>query len=617
MTRIVGETRTPHAAHCATTVLVVHCLMVAWVGCRTSPNVDEVGHLPAGIYTWHFGRFDVYRVNPPLVRTLAALPVVLSNPKLVWERYQSHPQARPEWDLGRDFVRANDGGNLRWMWYFIVARWMCLLLSLTGGYVCWRWAGELYGPASGLLALTLWCFCPNVITWAATICPDVGAAALGVAAAYLLWRWLREPTWSRAGAAGIALGLALLTKTTWIILFVVWPVLWLTWRSGHPPLESALASPLGPITRPRAAPRRPGTGQFGLMLLLALYVLNLGYGFEGSCRPLGQYAFVSRTLAGDEGAGPDGRGGNRFSGMWLGALPVPVPENYLLGMDLQKLDFERSKASYLCGEWKSGGWWYYYLVAAVVKVPLGIWFLAAMAVGLTLFAWIKDGTGSTGHVRRFSAGWRSELTVLLPALAVLLLVSSQTGFSRYFRYVLPCFPFAFIWISKVALTLDLPSRRLARCAAMGLVWAIVSSVTIYPHSLSYFNELTGGPRWLLDGSIDWGQDIIYLKEWLVAHPEVRLRQLDVQCSVNAEHFGIIPITPVSNIAPGDHHVRSSAKAEDPLPGWYAISVIELHGATGKYDYLRPLRPAFMAGYSIQVYRVGLQATPVEQRSNDE
>jgi hypothetical protein len=50
-------------------LLLLHAAMVAWIGWRTSITVDEVGHLPAGIYVWQFGRYDVYRVNPPLVRT--------------------------------------------------------------------------------------------------------------------------------------------------------------------------------------------------------------------------------------------------------------------------------------------------------------------------------------------------------------------------------------------------------------------------------------------------------------------------------------------------------------------------------------------------------------------
>jgi hypothetical protein len=54
-----------------------------------------------------------------------------------------------------------------------------------------------------------------------------------------------------------------------------------------------------------------------------------------------------------------------------------------------------------------------------------------------------------------------------------------------------------------------------------LAWSVGSSLWYYPHSLSYFNELVGGPmggpKHLLDSNIDWGQDLFYLKDWLDAN----------------------------------------------------------------------------------------------------
>ncbi len=615
------------SAGLAAGLLLVHAVLVGWIALRTSPTLDEVGHLPAGLYSWRFGRFDVYRVNPPLVRTWAALPVVLSGPELRWSKYADGPSIRPEWNLGREFIAANDRGERRWLWYFVIARWMCIPLSVIGGYVCWRWAGELYGPAAGLLALTLWCFCPNVLAWAATIGPDAGAAAMGVAAAYLYWRWLREPTWAGAVAAGAGLGLALLTKTTWIVLFAVWPVLWVLWWSGgrkgsgvvfgesvlhvvgRRPKTTPDPVDLGRATQLTNATGTNGMnsvlrawlatgGQLAVVLLGAVYVLNLGYGFEGSFKPLGQYTFVSRTLAGEDSVPDGGMGGNRFTGTWLGAVPVPVPENFLRGIDLQKSDFEETKRSFLWGHWKQGGWWYYYLVAALLKVPLGTWVLGAMAVGCTLSAWGGRGYG---------AGWRSEWTLLLPALAVFVLVSSQTGFSRYFRYVLPCFPFVYIWISKVVCSVQWKDWWIAGLAGAALLWSVGSSLCIYPHSLSYFNELAGGPRhghrYLLDANIDWGQDLGYLKRWLDANPDVSLVHLDWLGFIPAKHFGI----EVADRPPrrgADERSPSTADAgRGPEPGWYAISVHRLFDAGDRYRAFQQRQPTATAGYSIYIYHV--------------
>ena len=46
----------------------------------------------------------------------------------------------------------------------------------------------------------------------------------------------------------------------------------------------------------------------------------------------------------------------------------------------------------------------------------------------------------------------------------------------------------------------------------------IASLKIYPHYLSYFNILAGGPKngyqHLIDSNIDWGQDLILLKEYM-------------------------------------------------------------------------------------------------------
>ena len=339
-------------------------------------------------------------------------------------------------------------------------------------------------------------------------------------------------------------------------------------------------------------------GQLAVVLLGAVYVLNLGYAFEDSFKPLGQYTFVSRALAGEDSVSDSGRGGNRFTGTWLGAVPIPVPENFMRGIDLQKMDFEETNRSFLWGQWKQGGWWYYYLVAALLKVPLGTWVLGAMAVGCTLPAWARRGYG---------AGWRSEWTLLLPAMAVFVLVSSQTGFSRYFRYVLPCFPFVYIWISKIGCSVQRKDRWISAMAGVALLWSVASSLYVYPHSLSYFNELAGGPRhghrYLLDANIDWGQDLGYLKRWLDANPEVALVHLDWLGFIPAKHFGIEVADRPPRRGADDRDGSTVDARRWPEPGWYAISVHRLFDAGDRYRAFQQLQPTAIVGYSIYIYHV--------------
>jgi hypothetical protein len=566
-------------------VLGVHTVALIWSAYRHSPCTDEVGHLPAGVTHWHVGCFDLYRVNPPLVRMIAALSVVLAGVDVDCVIYADDPTARAEFGAGQRLIRVHGDYTF---WLFTIARWACVPFSLVGAYVCLRWASELYGPTAGLLALVLWCTCPNILGHGALLTPDCGAAALGVTAAYCFWRWLRAPTIGNALGAGITLGLAELTKFTWVVLFVLWPLLWLIWRWSE---------------RAREPYRwmRDEAIQAGMMLFVCLVTVNGLYGCEGSMTPLGSIPFVSQTLSGVE-VSPSWTvsPGNRFSGTVIGHIPVPLPRNYIQGIDVQKWDYERGRWSFLRGEWRHGGWaydhdgewrhggwWYYYLYAIAVKVPLGTLLLVVLA---------------GAFAARYGRSWRDELVLIAPALVVLVLVSSQTGFNHHLRYVLPMFPFVFVWISKLGRAWDVGDRKVACVVAAALVWTCASSISVYPHSLSYFNELAGGPRnghyHLVDSNSDWGQDLIYLREWREQHSDAEPFYVHLVCPYDLAWVGL----------------ESSRPPHEPAPGWYAISVHELHERHRRYEWLlEGLEPDAMMGYSIYVYHVDLAAANQARR----
>ena len=593
-------------------MLLSHTALLAWSAYRHSPVVAEVGHLPAGISHWQFGRFDLYRVNPPLVRMVAALPMMLANPDTDWSNYSLDPLTRSETTVGIDFVNAN---GYRTFWLYTIGRWACIPFSLMGAAVCFVWARDLYGLRSGLAAMALWCFCPNILGNGSLIMPDVPAAALGAVACYTFWCWMRKPTWLGAIGAGAVLGAAELTKTTLIVLFPLWPLLWLIYRL--------------PDRRRLARRDWLREGEMVLLrMLVAVYVINLGYGFEGSWQQLGEYRFKSHALTGAPAGDRRFEAGNRFADTRLGSLPVPFPKNYVQGIDTQKVDFEHGMRSYLRGQWSERGWWYFYLYALAVKVPLGTWALVVLAMAITVFP------------GRRAVRWRDEILVLLPLAVILILVSSQTGFSIHFRYVVPIFPFLFIWASKAfcmsraragvladgevqANRTDDPSPpretghgdwiglgegigqpssdergqdpcppqgqgrvRVGRArgflATAALAWAITGSLWYYPHSLSYFNELVGGPEHghehLLDSSIACGQNLLYLKEWYDAHPDARPLRLAAFGTIDPLLAGIEFTVPATSVAKPRSADQANEGRTDIQPGWYAIDVNYLHGS---------------------------------------
>ncbi len=487
-----------------------------------SPTLNEPGHLVAGLSYWKFGRFDVYNVNPPLVKMVAALPVMAAGYEEDWSGFYSGPGARPETAMGEDFVVAN---GKRSFFLFMIARWGCIPFSWLGGIICYLWARDLYGRPAGVIACAIWCFEPNILAHASLMTPDAHATALGLAACYTFWRWLKHPTWMQAIVTGGVLGLAELAKTTLILLYPLWPLLWLIYRWQDRKIM-------------RLSDWLREAGMLTVRMAIGTYVVSLGYGFEDSLKPLGEYRFVSDLFNGRkpaDSATPSNFVGNRFTETRLGAIPIPFPRNYLMGIDIQQRDFEAySRPSYLRGEWRGRGWWYYYLYAVAIKVPLGLWALGAVS----LVVFFSRPAADNLHP---SASRRDLFILLAPPLVIFVAVSSKTGFSEHMRYVLPCFPFAFVWVANILKNFldsdvfdSVPCqssfanvrqriRQLTAvpCLAM-LLWFIASSLWIYPHSLCYFNEGIGGPiqgpNHLLGSSLDWGQDLKYVAAFVSERP---------------------------------------------------------------------------------------------------
>lgn len=632
------------------TLLTIHAGLLAYSGYVHSPTMDEPAHLVAGISHWQFGSFQLYQVNPPLVRMVAALPVLAVGVTTDWTNFRVAPGLRPVHGMGNDLIVANGARSFR---LFMIARWACIPFSLIGAMGCFLWGRDLYGPKAGLLSATLWCFSPSVIAHASLISADAPAAALGLCAGYAFWRWLQQPSWKTAALAGAVLGASQLTKSTLILFFPLWPVLWILYR-------------LPDRARMRGRDWLREGAMLATCMAIAIYFLNLGYGFEGTFTRLRDFQFVSNSFTGE----PSGQVGNRFSRSPLGALPVPLPKQYVLGIDIQRGDFESYQSlSYLRGQFQDGGWWYYYFYGLAIKEPLGTWILLLLAIVLGV-TWPRLGPSGTRREelgtdpsaadppgyraasRRGDAAptaFRDELILLLPAILTFVAVSSQTGFSKHLRYVLPCVPYVFVWVGAIAQLLDKPMPRITITAGrhspfvrglaarkwqlatgvviVALTWSVVSSLWIYPHSLSYFNEFVGGPEHghehLLGSNVDWGQDLRYFAWWQEEHPEAKPLYLMYQCFDSNDVGVCVPPPPKA---------WDSTDLRNYQPGWYAVGINSLftdawiasgRGRRGRGfgtpSPLLSLEPNARAGYSIVIYHledvptgVGMAATENEK-----
>jgi hypothetical protein len=476
-------------------VLIVHSLMLGWSITWQSPTLNEPGHLASGVALWELGRFDTYRVNPPLVRAVASLPVVVAGCKTNWDRLFCGAGLRCEFDIGMDFIRSNGADSVR---LFNLARWACIPFSVLGGLCCYIWGRALCDASSGLLACVLWCFTPNVLAAGQVIAPDMGGASLGLLASYAFWQWLKRLSWESASVAGATFGLALLARSPWIILFALWPVLWgmiFLWRMRTNDMVARLRDQISQLTS---------------ILLLALYLLHSGYLFDGSMTRLGDYQFVSRRLGNPQ---PGEQSGNVFKYSWLGCVPIPLPKEFLLGLDYQKKDFEAfSEPSYLRGEWRRTGWWYYYIYGFAVKVPLSILCLVSIAACLSVVGF------RSYHVNDI-AGWG---TLCVPGVVTIVILSCQPSLNHHFRYALPMCGPLIVFAGSIPYSARKCEVRLRAVllsiTAVCILSLICSTLTSAPRFISFFNILAGGARngnrHMIHSNLDWGQGLYFLKEWL-------------------------------------------------------------------------------------------------------
>ncbi|MCA9088759.1 MAG: glycosyltransferase family 39 protein [Planctomycetaceae bacterium] len=538
-------------------LLILHSTLVMWLGWRMTPTQDEIAHLPAGLAIWRLGRTDLYSVNPPLVRGLAASPLLLMPHDEDWTPL-THNQLGPrrEWAVGAAFIQAN--GRRSW-WLFTLARWVCLPWTLLGGWIVWQWSRDVWSDAIALVPLALWCCSPNIIGYAALITPDIPAITALLLAAWQYRHWLDQPRWGRAVCAGLALGLAWLTKSQWLILLPIWLLLWLRqcWHSSD-------SSP------------RPAATQILFLLLIGWSVLCLGFGGRGVGQPLGELKFYSQQLSGDALTS-----GNRLQGTLPGNCPNPVPRDFLLGIDLQMRDFELGRPCYLLGTWREQGVWWFYLFGLAVKVPVGIWLLTACGLWSVL--------RSPDERRRVE----SFLPLLLPAIAVFVVASWQTSLHVYVRYVFCVLPVMYLFSASAwHWAMERKGRGLQVGLAALTLLAVGEGLAQSPHALSFFNIASGGPtrgaRLLHDANVDWGQNLREVEEWLERYPARRPVTLAWPGLYPVAWVGLpIPTTPVNQLT----------------PGWHLISSFNLHAAHGGYRLYRDLSPVGTVGANVFIYHV--------------
>jgi hypothetical protein len=478
---------------------------------------DEDDHIFAGYESWKTFDFGLNPEHPPMVKLLATLPLLplhLKVPPLQNRFFKSEAYFD-----GRELLFHNgpaDGGHYTAETLVFRARVPTLLFTLAAALLVFFAAREMFSLRAGLIALTLFCFDPNLLAHGAYVTTDMAASCTIFATIYALWRYLERPTPARLIVVGIAAGLALAAKHSTVLLAPMLVLLlagelalpWFSHKSACPiacpePAEGSGSSDVGfnPALIFRRALRLFAT--FAVITLIGVLVLWAFYGFRYAGRPAGLTLSPSLT----DYVGP--LAGIQARGLLFAARFHLLPESYLYGLaDVRKM--ANDMPSFFLGRVYRHGIWYYFPVVFLIKSTLSI--LAALA--LTLFAIAR------GWLRNPRALW---FLIAPPALYFCVAMSSHLNIGA--RHIL------LVWVFGCALAgaglsaLIEHNRRWIYPVAALLVFQIATTLHASPNYMAYSNEAWGGPthtyRYLSDSNTDWGQQLLatsaYLRDHHITH----------------------------------------------------------------------------------------------------
>jgi hypothetical protein len=424
-------------------------------------TVDESLYIVSG-YSY-LKTFD-FRLNPEhpiFAKMLYGLPLLLLNPKLPiesknWEALADKIDIGANYGFAAEFYKEN---LPRFRAIVFSARIVAIALAVLLGLLILFWSKEAFGNKAALLALFLYCFEPNIIAHARLATLDIPLTLFAFASFYFAWKFARSAKIYFLMLSALCISFAVLTKYTALLFF---PLLFLFILLQHKELSK------NRIKFFKGQRLLYYAFIFSVLIIVPIILANVLYAFDGYKQ--NQYVFV--------------------------------PARMLEGFNFIRSWVEQGREGYLFGEFRT----YipeYFLVAFLIKTTLA--FLLILAASFYLF--IKKP-----QLELFN--------ILVPALLFFIIVSLFARFYLGLRYILPAFPFLFVFVSgALANKLEniTKNRMLSALFCALLVWHAFASLAIYPHYLAYFNELIGGPangaKYLTDSNIDWGQDLFYFIEF--------------------------------------------------------------------------------------------------------
>ena len=535
----------------------------------TSATIDEPPHIFAGYRYWQCGDFSVNPEHPPLLKLLAAVPLVskdLIQPS--WECGSKITSQGESYQAGNLFLVKNNPDNI-----VIPARLAAALMSLFLAVLVFLAAREMFGNWAAIVALGLLAFEPNLIAHGSLVTTDMALAATMFAAVYAFYRYRKNPTTFRLLIVGLATGATLAAKHSGILILPILFVLFITdfFFSRRVEIEANI---------PRRFLRR--VGAFAGIVVIAFAVLWAFYGFRRDAVPNDSQppVMVESILNGVPGMidSPVVK--------TVRAVSFILPESYVAG--LFYVMGMGSRPTFLLGEIYPSAQWFYFPVAFSIKTSVAL--IVLLAIGLLTIVFYRENR-------------REMLFLLLPAI-IFFGISLTSGLNIGIRHILPVYPF-FIVIAAGGVCFWAEKYKIVRYILIALlIFHAVAAFRTAPNYLAFANDFWGGTnntyRFLGDSNVEWGQNYKLVREYVA-------RENIGDCRISVFGTGeVVRAYQPCRLMPSDYGSDSEQLIE-PVPpvveGTFFLSVAVFPPFGGpEYAPILNTAPVAQIGGSIFVYR---------------
>ena len=482
---------------------------------------DEIVHATAGYTYW---KFNDYRLNPEngnLPQRLAALPLLTG--RFPFPSLNSEPwRASDEWVIADQWFNrvGNDVPGMLWR-----GRAACALLAVGLGALVWGCARRQFGPEGGMLALLLFVLNPTILANGGLMLSDTAASLFFLASSVCLWALLKKLTPVRLLASGLAMGCLFVSKASApLILPIALVLLAARLIEGSPlPLDFGAARTIG---------RRGGQAiaLIAVAIAHAVIVLAVIWAFYGF-----RYSNFAPAVSGPPGA-------DKHYLPWQEVLEQKTPTSPPTALAARAFSFARhhqllpeafiygtayawrfsgERGSFLNGSYSLKGWPEFFPYTFLVKTPLPLFGVMALAAAATLARWRRR---PEAIARQFLRGAYATL----PLWALFAVYWTAAIFSHVdigHRHILPTYSPLFIlcgaaacWPASAAPEI---SRRQLHPATLVLAALVVvlgiETAWRYPNYVTYFNGIVSpadGYKHLVDSSFDWGQELPAIKDYI-------------------------------------------------------------------------------------------------------